>query len=96
MISEPQKHFMRFLIAELRNTHHQLLANIVVGRLAEEAGFPYTATLQKVAASTEIQRRADKWVEGLDELVDEMDDSTHDRLIQEYLAKHSQAGDIPN
>ena len=95
MNSEPQKHFMRFLIGELRKTHHQLLAHIIVAHLAEEAGFPFMATLQKAMVTPEVERRADTWIEGLDELVDDMDDSMHERLIQEYLKKQ-RADDIPN
>jgi hypothetical protein len=95
MDSKPQKHFMRFLIGELREMNHQLLAHIIVGHLAEEAGFPYIDTLKRALATPEIRRRADERIDGLDELVDEMDDSIQDRLIQEYLAKQGM-GEKPN
>jgi len=86
---------MRFLVGELRKMNHQLLAHIVVGHLAEEAGFPFIGTLQRAMATPEIERRADERMDGLEELIDEMDDSIQDRLIQEYLAKRG-TGDIPN
>jgi hypothetical protein len=92
MNPEPQQHFMRFLIQELKQTTHQLFAHIVVAHLAQEAGFPFNATLQSALASPEIQRRVEERVAGLEELVGEMDDSTHDRLIQEYLAKQNPSG----
>ena len=95
MDSEPQKHFMRFLIGELRQMNHQLLAHTVAGYLAEEAGFPFSATLQSALVTPEIRKRADERINGLDELVDEMDDSIQDRLILEYLAKQKM-DEIPN
>ena len=94
MDPEPQKHFMRFLIQELKQTTHQLFAHIVVAHLAEEAGFPFNATLQSALASPEIQRRVEERIAGLEELVDEMDDSIHDRLILEYLAKQKPSGSV--
>jgi len=94
MDREPQKHFMRFLIHELKQTIHQLYAHIIVANLAEEAGFPFSATLQSALASPEIEKRVEERIAGLEELVEEMDDSIHDRLIQEYLTKQKPNGSV--